>query len=82
LRKNKLIDTNFILRNKYRAGVTSESQRECATRAFFDNIFNNPYTFCLRGAGNFSVRFYETIVMGRIPLLIDIDIRLPIEGVI
>jgi hypothetical protein len=82
LQKNKWIDTNFILRNKYRAGVTSESEREYTAKVFFDNIFNNPYTFCLRGAGNFSVRFYETIAMGRIPLLIDTDIRLPIEGVI
>jgi hypothetical protein len=82
LQKNKLIETDFILRTQYRAGVTSESEREYTTKAFFDNIFNNPYTFCLRGAGNFSVRFYETIAMGRIPLLIDTDIRLPIEGVI
>ena len=33
----------------------------------------------MRGAGNFSVRFYETLMMGRIPLLIDTDIRLPLS---
>ena len=37
----------------------------------------SPYTFCMRGMGNFSVRFYETLAMGRIPVLIDTDCKLP-----
>ena len=39
----------------------------------------NAYTFCIRGVGNFSVRFYETLAMGRIPVLIDTDCKLPLE---
>ena len=42
----------------------------------------NPYVFCLRGAGNFSIRFYETMAMGRIPFVIDTDIRLPLSDII
>jgi hypothetical protein len=82
MQKNNRIETVFILRNKYRAGVITQPEREQTTLAFFDNIFNNPYTFCMRGAGNFSVRFYETLAMGRIPFIIDTDIRMPLDNVI
>ena len=44
---------------------------------FYQNLERNLFTFCLRGSGNFSVRFYETLMMGRIPVLIDTDVRLP-----
>lgn len=40
----------------------------------------NAYTFCIRGAGNFSVRLFETIAMGRIPVLINTDCKLPLEN--
>lgn len=74
---SNFIDTDFIYRNKYRAGATSESQKVKTTLEFYENIERNLYTFCLRGSGNFSVRFYETLMMGRIPILIDTDVRLP-----
>jgi hypothetical protein len=82
LKKNDQIKTNFIFRKKYRAGVKTEEQRIKTSFEFFENIFDNPYVFCLRGAGNFSVRFYETLAMGRIPVVIDTDIRLPLDDMI
>jgi hypothetical protein len=83
LQENLEIKTNFIFRTKYRAGANNnENLRELTTKEFFENINTNAYTFCLRGAGNFSVRLYETLAMGRIPVLIDTDIRLPNENVI
>jgi hypothetical protein len=78
LEKNKNIETHFIYRDKYRAGVKTEKEKNSTTLDFFENIYNMPYTFCLRGAGNFSVRFYETLAMGRIPFVIDTDISLPL----
>ena len=50
------------------------------TIEFYQNIFNNLYTFCLRGTGNFSARFFETLAMGRIPVLVDTDCRLPFHN--
>lgn len=82
LQKNKNIQTNFIFRPKYRAGAKTEEERYKTTLAFFQNIKNNPYIFCLRGGGNFSVRFYETLAMGRIPFVIDTDFRLPLAGTV
>jgi hypothetical protein len=74
------IITDFIYRDKYRAGAVSQLQREKSTEEFFENLNNSPYTFCLRGAGNFSVRFYESLASGRIPVLIDTDVQLPLEN--
>ncbi|NVK51427.1 MAG: hypothetical protein HWD85_00730 [Flavobacteriaceae bacterium] len=77
LKKAKLIDTNFIERKKYRAGVKTELDREKTTQEFYDNIKNTQYTVCVRGGGNFSVRLYEALAMGRIPLFINTDCLLP-----
>ncbi|MFK7050329.1 MULTISPECIES: exostosin family protein [Flavobacterium] len=73
------IDTKFIYRAKYRAGANSQLDKVNTTLEFFKNIQENLYTFCMRGSGNFSVRFYETLIMGRIPIILDTDIRLPLH---
>lgn len=78
INKNQQIQSNFILRKAYRAGVKNEIDRIKTTQEFFENIQHNQYVFCLRGVGNFSVRFYETLLMGRIPVLINTDVRLPL----
>ncbi|WP_339921195.1 hypothetical protein [uncultured Flavobacterium sp.] len=80
IQKNKGIVTDFIFRKKYRAGVVTEADRHRTSKAFYKNIFENQYVFCLRGTGNFSVRFYETLALGRIPVLINTDCRLPFKS--
>lgn len=82
LELDSVIQTDFIYRDKYRAGAVNELQREQTTTEFFQNLNNSPYTFCLRGAGNFSVRFYEALALGKIPVLVDTDVQLPLEKVI
>jgi len=74
------VHTDFIYRNKYRAGARTAQERETSTATFFENLQDSPYTFCMRGAGNFSVRFYESLASGRIPVLIDTDCALPLEN--
>jgi hypothetical protein len=82
LESNPKIKTDFIYRDKYRAGVATQEERETSTAVFFKNLNDSPYTFCLRGAGNFSVRFYESLTLGKIPVLIDTDVQLPLEQLI
>jgi hypothetical protein len=79
LQKRKDIKTDFVFRNKYRAGVKTVEEKTKTKMEFYENMAQNPYTFCLRGVGNFSVRFYETLAMGRIPFVIDTDFRLPLN---
>lgn len=73
------IDSRFIKRKQYRAGVTKNKEAHDTTTEFYNNILESQYVLCVRGAGNFSVRFYETLMMGRIPLYIHTDGYLPLS---
>lgn len=73
------VKTNFIYRESYRAGAHSEQERITTTLEYFDNIATSDYVLCVRGAGNFSVRLYETLMMGRIPIFVNTDCLLPFE---
>jgi hypothetical protein len=47
---------------------------------FKTNMIANQYQLCVRGNANWSLRFYETLAYGRIPLLIDTGGKWPIMG--
>jgi hypothetical protein len=82
LESSKRINSNFIRRKKYRAGAKSLADRRRTELEFYTNIFDSDYVVCARGGGNFSVRFYETLALGRIPILIDTDKILPLNNII
>lgn len=71
--------TNFIYRTHYRGGAVTEAQRKATTLEYYNNILASDYIVCVRGAGNFSVRLYETLLMGKIPVFVDTDCLLPFE---
>ncbi len=63
LSQNESIYSNFILRNKYRAGLQNKQTKIDSSKAFYNNIYNTAYTFCIRGVGNFSVRFMKRLLL-------------------
>lgn len=78
------VQTNFIMRKKYRAGYRPRTKDPLhPTRVeFVKNIISSDYTVCVRGGGNFSARFYETLALGRIPIFINTDCILPLDDII
>ena len=85
------IKTDFIVKNGPKWGtqsyndcinetVTIDIQKK-AQREFYKNISNNLFTLCVRGWGNYSYRFCQTICLGRIPVLINTDCCLPFEEI-
>jgi hypothetical protein len=72
--QNKVFDTNFIYRDGYRAKAKTELDRKTTTQEYYENIKQSTHILCVRGTGNFSVRYWETIMMGRIPIVIDTDL--------
>ncbi|SRX75615.1 exostosin domain-containing protein [Aequorivita antarctica] len=80
LQKSEVVATNFIVRKKYRAGVTQNKETHKTTFEFYENLKDSDYVVCVRGAGNFSVRFYEAMAMGRIPIFINTDCALPLDN--
>lgn len=77
LESSSSLETHFIYRKHYRAGARTEEERHISTLEYYTNIRESDYVLCLRGGGNFSVRFYETLLMGRIPVFINTDCLLP-----
>ena len=76
------IKSNFIRREKYRAGASTQAARQKTTLEYYQNMIDSDYIICIRGAGNFSVRLYETLAMGRIPVFINTDCILPMDDVL
>lgn len=79
LSNSTLLDTHFVLRNKYRAGyhAPKKDPKHSTRMEFIQNILDTDYTVCVRGGGNFSVRFYEALCLGRIPVFVNTDCLLP-----
>jgi hypothetical protein len=77
--KSDRIKTNFIYRENYRGGAITEERRTASTLEYYNNILASDYVLCIRGAGNFSVRFYETLMLGKIPVFVNTDCLLPFE---
>ncbi len=77
------VRTDFVIHDRYRAGVTDAAALadplHDSKRRFFENVRGTDYTVCVRGGGNFSNRLYEVLCMGRIPIIVDSDMRLPYE---
>ena len=80
------VATNYVLRTQYRAGIanaqTKNDLAEQSRREFVENVLGTDYTLCVRGGGNFSLRFYEALALGRIPILIDTDCAIPFSDLI
>jgi len=68
LKSNSQLSCDFVYKKGFRGGSKQE---------MIDNMRDSEFVFCPRGTGNFSIRFYETLYYGRIPVIIDTDIVLP-----
>jgi len=82
LSNNKNITTRFVMRKTYGMAINDKKTQLQQRVEYIDNILENDYTLCARGAGNFSYRLYETLCCGRIPLFINTDCVLPFDKII
>lgn len=68
---------NFIYRNGFWAPEIVD--KRLAKKHFIDNLLRGLFGVCIRGKGNFSYRLYETLALGRIPIIINTDLQLPLK---
>jgi hypothetical protein len=80
LENSNLVQTDFLKRERYKGGAKSDQDQKRLEYEFFKNIYDNLFTICMRGFGNYSVRFFQTLAMGRIPVVIETDSILPFES--
>jgi hypothetical protein len=66
LKQNKLLNCNFVYKNTFRGGPRQE---------LIENMKYSEFCFCFCfcpvGTGNFSIRFYECLFSGRIPVILN-----------
>ena len=79
LRRDPRFDLTATARKRFSAHArTIEVPPEQARREYIESIKNCLFTLAPRGDGNYSLRFYEALSLGRIPVLIDTDMILPL----
>lgn len=81
--KNKSIISRFKLRKFYSGNIKSiEGDMESIRNEYINNVLDSDFTLSPKGDGNYSLRFYETLALGRIPILLNTDMKLPLDGII
>ncbi len=76
--KNAFIVRNFFSSHKKTIRIDLDRVRQ----EFLDNITKNDFALAVRGDGNASMRFYEALSLGRIPVVVDTDEIFPLEDII
>ncbi len=82
LEETEGVDKSFIRRKHFWGGAKSRFKDNRALaqevrKTYINNLAECDYVLCIRGTGNFSFRFYETLSRGRIPLFVNTDCQLP-----
>ena len=72
--KSPEVRCDFIIRDKFWGGNPHDPE---LVKDYYANLERNQFILCNRGAGNFSIRFYQTLACGRIPVLVNTDMPLP-----
>lgn len=85
LSRDQRIECDFLSRATYLGHATyaafdPKHPLANARDAFLANLFRCPYNIAIRGKGNHSVRFYEILAAGRIPLFVNTACVLPLEA--
>jgi len=79
VRANFDVKGGFYGRSVDSSKTVGASEKKAARSGYVQNMKSSDYILCVRGAGNFSIRFYETLSLGRIPVYIDTGAPLPFE---
>lgn len=83
LAQSARVELRVKARGSYSGHVkTMEDEPETLRREFVENLFGSDYALAVKGDANSSVRFYEALSAGRIPLFIDTACVLPLENIL
>lgn len=82
--RSRAVQSNFIFRHAWFNGVFEGGRIDLpllkrSRQQYVENMFGSDYVLCTRGNGNYSIRFYEALCSGRIPIFVNTDCVLPFE---
>jgi len=88
LTRSPFINTDFIVRDRFYGGAMNDKGEwdyaiiQKVRQDYITNLMGNNYTLCVRGLGNYSQRFYDTLCCGKIPVFVNTDCVLPYDFLI
>lgn len=83
LSASNLIETRFIIRKSFSGHAkTIQLSPAEARQEYVANMIESDFVLAPKGDANYSVRFFEALSLGRIPIVIDTETCLPLENVI
>ncbi len=78
LSRSRLVRTAFVTRPFFSGSAkTIGMDPHIARREYIENMQQSDFVLAPKGDGNYSLRFFEALSLGRIPILIDTDVSLP-----
>lgn len=79
-KRDTRLNTVFIGRKTYSGHANSvEGNPQRIREEYIDTLKESDFILAPKGDGNYSLRFFEALSMGRIPVFPDTDIELPLE---
>ncbi len=81
LAASTIVEADIVVRNAY-FGIYDLARQDQMRAEFTAQMRESDYVLCVRGAGNFSIRLFETLAMGRVPVVLETDLVLPCADVI
>jgi len=72
------IESNFMIHDRYFHHYTEDFQKN-NLQDYVKSMSDTHYVLTIRGCGNYSIRLFETLAIGRIPIMVDTNQFLPFE---
>jgi hypothetical protein len=72
------IECSFVVNDRYFYQHDKSTQTDKRDK-YMESIRDTHYVLTIRGSGNYSIRLFETLAAGRIPVMIDSNQHLPFE---
>lgn len=85
LERQDAVRTSIVVRGSGGGGSWGDFDHAAwsvARGEYLDNMRESDYVLCTRGDGNWSVRYYEAMCMGRIPVVVDTDLVMPYDWLV
>lgn len=79
--RSPLVDARIVVRDAF-FGHYDPGKRELLRGEYAEHLAGSDYVLCVRGFGNYSIRLFETMAMGRVPVIVESDLVLPCADVV
>lgn len=75
------VESSIVVRDRF-FGHYDAADRRAMRSEYGAHLADSDYVLCVRGYGNYSIRLFETLAMGRVPVVLESELVLPCADVV